>query len=247
MPNSLYGQNAAADAVSIPALTLGGDFSICFKARFDSITDTGGLALLGMAGGFNNYYFIQFYATTVQFTFIIDGSSQLLDSVPKSGWVFEDTWQSWIVVRKFANDTLDLYIDNVTNSQISDPQVSADFVVDQLFRMTATQRPWGDRIFDFQIYSTALDSAQRADVGNYRLASGATLEAWWQMQGRHPTVLNDFSGNGRHGTKSFTDHDAWHYSGNDVPFDYLLGKGVAFDAARDTVRETAHDTTIRLG
>ncbi len=151
----------------------------------------------------------------------VAGQAQKFDSHPKSGYMAQDTWHSFVVTRANAAGTIVLYVDNVQGPIQTDSNLTGTFTIDQLLRESSSAKPWRDRIFDFRIYNSLLTSDQRIEVGNFQQATGATLLRWYQMQRQHATIVYDASGNEQHGTKSFTDFAAWHYSGADVPHDYI--------------------------
>lgn len=220
MPNAFYGQNNPADSVAIPSLTLSGDFSICLQANFDDVTSVDGQAIAGNLAGFTNYLYLQFYATTTQCVFKNSAGSGVNATSSTAGWITAGEWHSIVIVRTIADSSLRVYVDNVLGITITSASVLGDFVVDQLLRLSDDNRPWRSKIFDLQIFGTAIDSGQRVEVGSFAPVTGATRERWHQMQLQHATAVPDSSGNGQHGTLSFADFEAWHYTGPDVPHDY---------------------------
>jgi len=175
--------------VSIPTISLAGDFSISFWSYLNAVNGNED-AIVGKAAGGND---INFFNQRVR---IYNGTS---DEIAASTAATIATWQHWTFTR--SGTSYVVYLNGIQDNT-STGTVFA-YVLDVISKGNAgTLR---GKLDDLRIYNRALSATEISQLysgggsGTVKAKDNTGLAAYWSFEDGVGTTTTDFSGNGRTG------------------------------------------------
>lgn len=220
-----------------------GNFTVSAWVRTADLAASNGL--WGMGDSYDTGYGFSTYVNSsgVIYALIVAGGTRVF--AQKSGMTATAWHHVAITVDRAGSMTV--FLNGVAGTPVSITGVSGSIANGSfVLGRYGTTPYYTGRMFDFQMFSSALSGANILSLKNNTTAGlpGTPRSLWAKLDSQHPTLALDSSGNSRNGTLSGVDASVgnFFYEGSDVPYSYQNSVGYTLDGAAYIPRDESDVT-----